>query len=142
MSRSRGSAASVLIFVVVLSGCSSRSVTAFCDELDESMAAMAESSQELAETEDPLLGFLGAFGTLGDMQRALERLADVAPSEIQQDMEIVRDTVDDQLDLGEAASNPLGALISGLGQGLMNQRSFQRVDDFALDNCGQPVFGP
>jgi hypothetical protein len=136
----RGMAAA-LTWVLLLSACSSgRSVQAFCGELDQGMRDLNAAAQASMETDDLLMGLMGIAGSLGEYQRLLERLADVAPEEIQQDMEVVRDTVGDQLDVGAAASDPLGAMISSFGQAMMNQGSFDRVDQYARANCGRGAF--
>jgi hypothetical protein len=131
----------VLTLVLLLSACSSgRSVAAFCGELDRGMRDLNASAQANMETDDILVGLMGIAGSLGEYQRLLERLADVAPKEIQQDMEVVRDTVAGQLDVGAAASDPFGAMIASFGQAMMNQGSFERVDHYARTHCGQGAF--
>lgn len=140
---SRGTAI-VTAFALVLVGCGGqRSTEAFCDELDRGMQALYDSADTAAEGENPMLGLLVLAGSLGDLQRLLERLADVAPEEIRRDMEVTRDVMGRQMDrAGEVASDPLAALAGSLGDSLMNQGSFTRVDTFARQECGQPVFGP
>lgn len=137
-------AAGALTAIVLVSGCSGggRSAAAFCDELDTGMEELRASANDAAQQENPMVGLLGLVGTLGDLQRLLERLADVAPEEIQQDAEVVRDVMARQADTaGDAVSDPLGALASSLGDSLLNQGSFRRLDEFARAECGQPVLG-
>jgi hypothetical protein len=127
--------------VVLLNACSSeRSVQAFCGELDRGMRDLDAAAQATMETDDLLVGLMGIAGSLGEYQRLLERLADVAPKEIQQDMEVVRDTIAGQLDVGAAASDPFGAMIAAFGQAMMNQGSFERVDQYARTHCGRGAY--
>lgn len=92
--------------------------------------------------ENPPAGLAVAMGSLGEFQRLLEWLAEVAPSEIRSDIEVARDVMSWQLDVGSAASDPLGAIIGSFGDSLMHQASLERVDRFVREQCGQPVFGP
>ena len=125
----------------MLSACASaRSVQAFCGELDRGMRDLDAAAQATMEADDLLVGLMGIGGSLGEYQRLLERLADVAPKEIQQDMEVVRDTIAAQLDVRTAASDPLGAMVASFGEALMNHGSFERVDQYARTHCGRGAY--
>lgn len=131
-----------LVFLASLTGCTTRSIEAFCSELDEGMAELHARGADAESQENPFAGLAIVMGSLGEFQLLLERLADVAPSEVREDVEVTRDVTSRQLDVGSAASDPLGALIGGVGDSLVHQASFERVDSFARQHCGQPVFGP
>lgn len=126
----------------VFAGCTTRSIEAFCSELDAGMEELYARGAAAESQENPFAGFAIVFGSLGEFQLLLDRLADVAPSEIRADVEVTRDVVSRNLDIGSAAADPLGALVGSMGDALIHQPSFDRVDRFARQHCGQPVFGP
>lgn len=141
--RDSGSVSAIWFLVVLaLASCTTRSIEAFCSELDEGMAELYARASDAEGQDNPFAGLAIVMGSLGEFQLLLNRLADVAPSEIREDVEVTRDVMSRQLDVGSAASDPLGALAGSLGDSFMHQASFERVDRFARQHCGQPVFGP
>lgn len=133
----------------VLPACSAteRSVTAFCDTLQSEQDRLRqhyEAQFESADQGDPLLALFSALSLTasiqGDLVVYFDRLEASAPSSIQSDVEAVRDGFEDQAEAArEAATNPLGAMFSGLTSGLQMQGSLSRVDNFARTNCGLGV---
>ena len=82
------------------------------------------------------LGMAQAVTALGDLQRMWEDLAEVAPKEIQGDVEAVREANAKQLDAAkEMTDNPLGALGGALLGGLAVSGSYQRIDTFTKSHC-------
>lgn len=142
MQRSGALLVAVLLLVTSLVGCTTRSTESFCSELDAGMEELYARGAAAERQENPFAGFAIVFGSLGEFQLLLDRLADVAPSEIRSDVEVTRDVMSRNLDIGSAASDPLGALVGSMGDSLMHQPSFDRVDQFARQHCSQPVFGP
>lgn len=86
-------------------------------------------------------GSVGMVQALGDLQLMWDDLVDVAPDDIRGDVEVVRDTTQEQLDAArEAVSDPVGALLGGVLSGLQHGGSYTRVNDYARDHCGTPPF--
>jgi hypothetical protein len=156
--RTRTRAASVsvaaLLPTALLSGCDvpligdERSVESFCDtyweQKDEYLTKYAERDEAIdaAGEEDPLLGVLAGLGTsmeaLGDVVIIFDKLAKVAPDDIEPDVVAIRESLQKSIDnAGEAASNPLGALVGGLTSGLTTMGSWQRLSDYVVENCGE-----
>lgn len=139
--RLRSTVAATLLLVVSLSSCSDgRSTEAFCDELDRGVAAMSSNTQASGDDLEDLL--LLIVGNAGEFSRMVNRLSDVAPDDIQTEMETVAESWNGQAEMLESvASNPFGAIAAGILQSILDSGSYQAVDQFALDNCGGQVFG-
>lgn len=118
-----------------------RTSEAFCTTLDDGIAAMGANLDTIDEGD--FVSELGAgAANLGEFTRVVHRLADVAPDEIRTDMEQAAEAWTAEAEaLGQAASDPLGALGAGLSSAVFNAGFYAAVDDFALDRCGQAVFG-
>lgn len=137
-----------LLVVPFLAGCGSdRSPEAFCEVMDTHRERYGDSTSEalrLMEGGDMaglLGGSVGMVQALGDLQLMWDDLVDVAPDDIRGDVEVVRDTTQEQLDAArEAVSDPVGALLGGVLSGLQHGGSYTRVNDYARDHCGTPPF--
>jgi len=115
---------------------------AFCGALAEGEQRLRQTAEDATRAGNPLEGFLLALGGFGEVNQLMDDLANTAPSEIATEMAIVRDTVAEQTELADGASGGVAAqLISDLLLGFTNRPQFERVDQFALDNCGTQVFG-
>ncbi|NND02619.1 MAG: hypothetical protein HKN91_07515 [Acidimicrobiia bacterium] len=137
---------------VLMSSCGGgRSVDAFCSTLENEQERILEqletnqaNAQDLsAQGNDLAAAFTSLAGVgvaLGDLATYFKSLSAVAPAEIQDDVEVVAEEYDKQLDdAGSAASNPLGAIGSGIVSGFKTAGPLQRVDSFARENCGQGI---
>ncbi|MGV1004808.1 MAG: hypothetical protein ACOYEV_08575 [Candidatus Nanopelagicales bacterium] len=134
-----------------LMGCSpGRSVESFCSTYSEEKQAYVEKYDKAsgaiksAGEQDPLAGLLGGTAmvaqSLGDTIIIFDKLDKVAPDDIQPDVAAIRDSLKSQMEsVSEMASNPLGALVGGLFQGLASGGSWQRVSDYLVVNCGVPA---
>ena len=128
---------------LALSGCADgRSVEAFCTTLDSETRRLGEKYQAEADYVEARAGgveglFIAAGTALeaqGDIVALFDRLTDVAPSEIQADVEAVHGVLEEQVEairsgdfIAMLSSSTLGALqVSG---------SAERVDEFILTNC-------
>ena len=64
----------------------------------------------------------------------------MAPNEIRTDAEIVAQGYDEQLKAAkDALKDPLSAIASSLIDGMMMSGQLNRLNQFALDNCGQSI---
>lgn len=123
-----------------LTACGSgRSTEAFCDTLNEHKdryLSSMEAAGGAMEDGDALAGLLGAASAIGDIAQMWSELAEVAPQEIQTDVEAIRDQWQKQDELaGDTVSDPLAGLASGLAGAFQIAGPMQRVDQFAIDNC-------
>lgn len=150
MTRSRrGRWTLVAAFLLVCSGCSSdRSTEAFCRTLEsEQERILDEFDRDLEAAEsldDPLLEVLATAATslqaLGELRSYTEKLAAVAPAEIQVDAELMAEGVSKQFEaMAEAPGDPLGALFGGLVDGLTYAGPTDRVNRFAIESCGRGI---
>ena len=87
-----------------------------------------------------LSGLGASIQALGELRTYLRKLAIVAPNEIRTDAEIVAQGYDDQLKAAkDALKDPLSAIASSLIDGMMMSGQLNRLNQFALDNCGQSI---
>ena len=88
-------------------------------------------------TGEPLQDLANGLGAMSAWVPMFDRLAKVAPDEIQSDVEHIRDSLkEQQAAAGEAIGDPLGALGRGLISGLMTMDSWQRVGSYVDQHCG------
>jgi hypothetical protein len=129
--------------LALVAGCSSgRSPEAYCSVYEKHkqrfIDAMGEAQSSMDSSDDlgVVVGLAQTAGALGDLQRMWEELADVAPEDIQQDVEVVRDVSAKQADRsGQSISDPVGAMSGLLVDALMNSGSFRRVDTYTQEQC-------
>ncbi|GEM_PF-2479089 len=135
-------ALAVTVGAGVLAGCSSgpeRSVQAFCSTMDEHEQAYLD--QMAAAQGEGLAGIFTATSAIGDLERMWADLADVAPADVQGDVEAVRDAWRKQED---AAAD--GDWQASVVTGLLNAGPMGRVDAYVRENCdaggGSAAAGP
>lgn len=119
-------------------GGSERSAEAYCRAFYETAAPIRESYVEADEQieEDPLGSLVTLLGSPGDMVVILDSMAAHAPDEIRSDTEAARDALEEQQDsLGDALSDPLGAIGASVIAGLTSSGSFSRIDAYLAENC-------
>lgn len=132
-----------LMASLLLSACGTeRSPEAFCSTMEKHKVRYLDrmgQADEAMRSGDSLTGLVGlatGVSAFADLTQMWEELADVSPDEIKPDVEDVRDAFQKQLDsMGQAAENPLGALVSNLSTGLAVSGAMQRVDTFTRDQC-------
>jgi hypothetical protein len=130
----------IVIALCSCSGGSSRSVDAFCDELNEGAAALDERTATAGD--DLGAQFELVVANIGDFTRLLHRLDERAPDEIRTDMSAVIEQWDAQVErTGDLANDPLGALAAALMQSVMTAPSVEAIDAFAVEQCGRVLFG-
>jgi hypothetical protein len=128
------------VFTAVLTGCggSERSPEAYCKAFYETAAPIRETYVEADENveDDPIGSIATVLQAPGDMVVIFSHMSEHAPDEIRSDTEAAQHSLEDQQDsLGDALSDPLGALGSGLVNGLTSAGSFSRVDAYLNQHC-------
>lgn len=132
--------AAALALAISLTACggSTRSPEAYCRAFYETAAPIREHYVEADKEveKDPLSALVTLLGAPGDLTVIFDRMAEHAPGEIKADTEEARDSLKKQQEsLGEALSNPLGAIGSGLIAGLTSSGSFTRVGNYLQEHC-------
>jgi len=132
---------------VALSGCGGpeRSAGAYCAKYQSGFAQIKAEYPEVDQyshsDENPLVMLISVVGASGDIVALIGDMAEVAPDEIQTDVERVHETLEDQLgSAGDIMDNPLGALANGLMKGIVNSGAFSRMDAYTLEHCGEHMF--
>lgn len=127
-----------------LSACGSgRSVAAVCKVWDTEGLALHERYEHDAgnvkSVEGMLTDIASVLGAPGELEHMMNRMADVAPTEVQPDFESVAQAFK-KLSESEstAITDPLGAIGGNLVEALSSEGSFNRVNSFISSNCGIP----
>src|SRR4051794_25195301 len=110
-----------------------RSADAYCEAFYSGAAPLHAKATQAAATSssDPLSGFVTAISSIGDLESIFDTMDQHAPGEIESDTAQVRDTLKRlQGDLGQGATDPIGALASNLVASLTSAGAFQRVGDY------------
>jgi hypothetical protein len=138
-------AVAVVCCALAVASCatSGRSTAAFCGTFAEQEALLAQKyearTSDIESQTDPLLGFglatSSIFEAQGDAIVLLDRLEAVAPSEIQPDVEFVRDSL--RQSASASQSSILGALVQAFAGNARMAGASQRVDDFIRINCAR-----
>ncbi|WP_104524103.1 hypothetical protein [Blastococcus atacamensis] len=141
-----GTASVIALSVLALAGCSGRSVEAYCETFYGEGQELRERWIEAGDTQDPFAAMGTIFSAPGDLAAFFDDLAEVAPEEIQSDVERMRDAFQEQADsMGDTAagmfSNPFGTALGSLATGMSLTGPAERVDAYTLDNCGPPPTG-
>lgn len=132
-----------VVLTIAATACGpARSTEAYCATMEKhkerylSAFEDANANLESGDGAAALVGSAQAVAAIGDLRTMWRELADVAPSEIQGDVEQIRDVTDDQFERAkEALDDPLGAMAGNLLDGVMSAGSYQRVDTFTRENC-------
>jgi hypothetical protein len=131
------------------SGCAvggtERSAEAYCDKyesgFDEIKADYPEVDQYSTSDENPLVLLLQTGSAYGDIVALIGEMAEVAPDEVQTDVERVHETLEKQLDdAGGAVSDPFGTIAGQLVEGITNAGAFERMSRYTLEHCGEVMF--
>ena len=128
----------VAVMPFITCGCSSgqpKTAAGFCQVYHQ------QEEQYLAKYGKPAnsgLADLGQLiGALSDWVPIFEALDQAAPPDIEPDVHNIVDSLKQQeQDVGQEASDPLGGLASGLIAGLMSTASWQNVTTYIEQNCG------
>jgi hypothetical protein len=133
-----GSSAAIAAMLVIVCGCSGgqpKTAAGFCQVYQQ------QKEQYLAKYGKPANSGLADFGllvgALSDWVPIFEALDQAAPSDIEPDVHNIVDSLkQEEQDVGQEVSDPLGGLASGLTEGLMSTASWQNVSAYIEHNCG------
>jgi len=135
--------AAVGITALTACGGEERSPDAYCRAFYTKAAPIRQGYIDANESleQDPLSAFVKIVSAPGDMVVIFDGMVDHAPDDIRSDTEEVRDSFKEMQDsMGDAISNPLGALGGSLVRSLSSAGSYQRVDAYLNQHC--PVDSP
>jgi hypothetical protein len=125
-----------------------RSVESFCStmrsEKERILGKLGNVKDAAAQSGDDFTAGLitlgGSLSVLGELRTYFAKLDAVAPEEIAQQVTIVRKAIDDQFDAaGDAVTDPLGGLASGLVSSLTSAGQLDDVNSWAISNCGEGI---
>jgi hypothetical protein len=92
-----------------------------------------------ANAQDPFAELSSIFADTPEALNFLNQLSVRAPEEIAPDVKMLAEALKHiSADAGSAASDPLGALASGLVDGQETSGAERRVNEYTLRNCGKP----
>lgn len=134
MARQIGRAIAAVALVSAAAACltacsgSTRSVEAFCSTMEEHKQAYL--GQMEAAQGAGIDGLLTAISAVGDLKLMWKELAEVAPSDIQTDVEAVSEAWQKQEDNAGA-----GNWMASITTALLNSGSMSRVDTYVRENC-------
>ena len=148
MWRFRGPAALVALVAVLAAGCGvfgdGRSVEAYCETWRTGSMEIVDRLEGVSFDEeggDPLAALGALIRTPGDLVSLFDELADVAPEDIQREVEAVRDSLDQSIDAGgEAVSDPVAGLASGFVAAIKSAGAYEKVGTYTAENCGMPPY--
>jgi hypothetical protein len=131
-------AATGIAVVVATSGCSSgqpKTAAGFCHVYHQ------QEAQYLTQYGKPANSGLADLGQLieavSDWVPIFEALDQAAPPDIEPDVQNIVDSLKQQeQDVGQEVSDPLGGFASSLMAGLMSTASWQNVSTYVEQNCG------
>lgn len=123
-------AVTVLAGVGLTSCGDNRSVEAFCSTMDEHKDAF--TSQMDTAMDQGFGGLLTAGSAVGDLKHMWNALSEVAPEDIQPDVESVAEVWTTQEENG-SSGNWMGAVTTAVS----NSGSMVRVNQYAVENCGE-----
>jgi hypothetical protein len=136
-----------LLAVLTLASCSAalvacggptRSVAAYCTYL-YGQGGQLRSRWKRSASQDPLSALGSVFSAPGELAGFFHDLSERAPGDIAPDVQTLGAAfkrISEQE--GAAASDPLGALASGLAEGLASTAAEQRFNEYSLRHCGPP----
>src|SRR5688572_12078655 len=115
-------AAGCAALLLSMTGCSSRSREAYCEEMDNGYARIQANMD--AAGDDAMAGLGSIFVNAGEYTAMLHRMQDKAPEEISSDFDDAVEVWDRQAEaMSQAASNPLGAIAGQLMASMMASAS-------------------
>src|SRR6266545_4079134 len=124
----------------VSAGCGPRrSVAAYCKTFYGEGSKIRAQSEDAVRSNNSIEQMATVFEAPSQLYQFFKKLDDVAPEDIQPDVETLRDAFKQQADsIGGDAGDPIGGMVGGLARGLASAGATQRVDKWTLDNCGPP----
>lgn len=134
----RAQVLSIALALLLAAGCggAERSPQAYCKAFYSKAAPIRDAYVKADPNKDPLGAFVMLISAPGDMISILDGMTDHAPDEIKSDTVEVRDSLKKSVDsMGDALSDPLGAIGGGIISSLTSAGAFQRVDAYLGQHC-------
>ena len=135
----------LLISGIAFAGCggSGRSAQAVCDVWDTQAVPLGEHYQQEAKSKQFSLQDLAGVVTLpSTLANLMANLAAVAPEPIEGDFQQLQQAFQkEESSVGHAASDPLGAIASGIVSGLEAVGAYKQVNTYLRTNCGPGAQG-
>lgn len=129
--------AAAILGACLVTACSSSAPTAadFCRTLAQQKAQYLNAYGTASG--NGLEDLVKAISGVGQWVPIFEALEQNSPSDIEPQVANIVDALkQEQQEAGNAASNPLGALVSGLMTSVESSGSWQKVTDYAQAHCG------
>lgn len=142
----RTAALALVLVSALATGCSVRSVDAYCSTFYGEGQEFRQRLIDAEATGEPVGLVVQLLAVPRDLAVFFGELAEVAPEDIRADVETVRDLYDAQADgLGEDAADlfggparAIGGIAGDLMSGLAAAPALQRIDEWTTANCGPP----
>lgn len=131
-----------VVVVVIQVSKPTRSVEAFCSTMNsEQERILAEfdannGDGHIDDFSEAMAGMLASVQALGELQVYFQKLAEVAPPEIQTETQLVADKIGDQMKIPDFSITGVG---NQLIAAIMLSGPMDAVNRFALKNCGKSV---
>jgi hypothetical protein len=140
-----GATACTALVAAALLGCGGdeRSPEAYCRAFYTKAAPIRQGYIDANKNveQNPLDAIVKVLSAPGDMVVIFDGMVDHAPDDIRSDTEEVRESFKKmQESMGDAVSDPLGALGGGIIRSLSSAGSYERVDAYLNQHC--PVDSP
>jgi hypothetical protein len=130
---------------VAVAGCGGpeRSTAAYCKKYESGFAKIKADYPKIDQYENtnPVELLLTLPSAMGDITALIGDMSEVAPDEIQTDVERVHENLKKGQDsTGDIISSPIAGLASAFSRALTDSGAFNRMDAFTLKNCGEHMF--
>jgi hypothetical protein len=113
-----------------------RSVSAYCNVFYGQGEALRSEYQGIGAQSDPIDDLGAIFSAPSQLANFLGQLANVAPMTIEPDVVIIQQAF--AKEATQLTSNPIAALVDGLGDGAASNDAVNQVNQWTLQNCGAP----
>jgi hypothetical protein len=139
-----GTVVVLLLAGVVLASCSgsNRSAAAVCHVWDTQAVPLHNRYQSDATGKFSLQELADLIAVPQTLANLMGNLAAVAPEPIETDFSELQHAFQNEVNnAGQAVTNPIGALSSGLVSGLESLGPYDRVNSYLSNNCGPAAEG-
>lgn len=126
---------------LVAAGCGERSTEAVCDVWKTEGLALQNSFENAGSTGsgNPFEGLALLAGAPGRVSDLMDKMASVAPSDIEPSFKSLAEAFDAMAHTeGDALSDPFSALSGGLSAAFNAQGAAEEVNRYLAQNCGIP----
>lgn len=135
----------LIVLLVALAGCGEpeRSAATYCQKYESGFEKIKGDNPKIDQYENtnPLELLLTLPSAMGDITALIGDMSEVAPDEIQTDVERVHENLKKSQDsTGEIIGSPLAGIAGALGRALTDGGAFNRMDAYTLEHCGEHMF--